>query len=259
MKLPAPLYKVTLVLLLATTLGLGGCATGEDRDPRDPLEPLNRATHSFNDMLDRAVIKPLAQGYNFIMPVPANRGVSNFFNNIADVRSALNNLLQFKIGRAFSDVGRVAVNTTVGVLGLIDVASNLNLPRYGEDFGQTLGVWGFGPGPYLVLPILGPSSGRDSVGLVVDWYTDPIRWLLNDDTWRWRLRGLQLVDTRAGLLNASRVLEQAALDEYAFVRDAFLQRRQSLVYDGNPPDEFEEEFEDEFDDQGETPQEGQVQ
>lgn len=244
MKIPAPLYRVALVLLLGTTLGLGGCATGEDRDPRDPLEPLNRATYSFNDMLDRALIKPLAQGYNYIMPEPANQGVTNFFNNIADIRSALNNLLQLKIGRAFSDVGRVAVNTTVGILGLIDVASNMNLPRYGEDFGQTLGVWGFGPGPYLVLPLLGPSSGRDTVGLVVDWYTDPITHM-NDDTWRWRLRGLDLIDTRAGLLNASRVLEEAALDEYAFVRDAFLQRRRSQVYDGNPPDEFEDEFEDE--------------
>lgn len=238
MKVAGSLYKVALVLLLGAALGLGGCATGEYRDPRDPLEPLNRVTHNFNDMLDRAVIKPLAQGYQFIMPEPADQGVTNFFNNLADIRSALNNLLQAKIGRAFSDVGRVAINTTVGILGLIDVASNMNLPRYGEDFGQTLGVWGFGSGPYIVLPLLGPSTGRDTVGLVVDWYTDPITHI-SDDEWRWALRGLDLVDTRAGLLSASRVLEEAALDPYAFVRDAFLQRRQSLVYDGNPPDEFE--------------------
>jgi len=236
MTIPSTIYKVALVLLLGSALCLGGCATGDYRDPRDPLEPLNRVTYSFNDMLDRAVIKPLAQGYEYIMPAPANKGVSNFFNNLADIRSALNNLLQFKIGRAFSDVGRVAVNTTVGILGLIDVASNMNLPRYEEDFGQTLGVWGVGPGPYLVLPLLGPSSGRDSVGRVADWYTDPMTHM-NDEAWRWRLRGLQLVDTRAGLLNASRVLEGASLDPYAFVRDAFLQRRQSLVYDGNPPEE----------------------
>lgn len=252
-KIPASLYRLALVFLLGATLGLGGCATGDDRDPRDPLEPLNRATYSFNDMLDRAVIKPLAQGYAFIMPAPANQGVTNFFNNLADIRSALNNLLQLKVGRAFSDVGRVAINTTVGILGLIDVASNMNLPRYGEDFGQTLGVWGFGPGPYIVLPLLGPSSGRDTVGLVVDWYTDPIRWLLNDETWRWGLLGLEIIDTRADLLNASRVLEQASLDPYAFMRDAFLQRRRSLVYDGNPPDEFEDEFED----LGEAMEEGQ--
>ena len=239
MKIPASLYRLALVLILGATLGLGGCATGDDRDPRDPLEPLNRVTYKFNDMLDRALIKPLAQGYEYIMPAPANQGVTNFFNNLADIRSALNNLLQLKVGRAFSDVGRVAINSTVGILGLIDVASNMNLPRYGEDFGQTLGVWGAGPGPFIVLPLLGPSSGRDTVGLVVDWYTDPITHI-NDDAWRWGLRGLDIIDTRADLLNASRVLEEASLDPYAFVRDAFLQRRRSLVYDGNPPDEFDE-------------------
>ncbi len=239
MNIPVWLYRLALVLILGTTLGLGGCATGDYRDPRDPLEPLNRVTYKFNDMLDRAVIKPLAQGYEYIMPAPANQGVTNFFNNVNDIRSALNNLLQLKVGRAFSDVGRVAINSTVGILGLIDVASNMNLPRYNEDFGQTLGVWGFGPGPFIVLPLLGPSSGRDTVGLVVDWYTDPITHI-NDDDWRYGLRGLDIIDTRADLLNASRVLEEASLDPYAFIRDAFLQRRRSLVYDGNPPDEFDE-------------------
>lgn len=240
MNIPSPMYKLVMVLLVSTVIVLGGCATGENRDPRDPLEPLNRATFTFNDNLDRAIFKPLARGYNYIMPEPANRGVSNFFNNLADIRSAVNNLLQLKIGRAFSDVGRVAVNSTVGILGLIDVASNMNLPRYGEDFGQTLGVWGFGTGPYIVLPIVGPSSGRGTVGLVGDWFTDPVNYI-SDDHWKWGLRGLRLVDTRAGLLNASRVLEQAALDPYAFVRDAYLQRRENLVHDGNPPDEWDEE------------------
>ncbi len=243
MKIPARLYRPALILLLSVMVGLAGCATGEDRDPRDPIEPFNRAVFTFNDKLDRAIIKPLARGYNFIMPEPANRGVTNFFNNLADIRSALNNLLQLKIGRAFSDVGRVAVNSTVGILGLVDVASNMNLPRYGEDFGQTLGVWGFGTGPFIVLPVLGPSSGRGTVGVVVDWFTDPVNYI-SDDHWRWGLSGLRLVDTRAGLLDASRVLEQAALDEYAFVRDAYLQRRQNQVYDGNPPDEFEDDLED---------------
>jgi len=238
-KIPASLYRLALVLLLGTTLGLGGCATGDYRDPRDPLEPLNRAVYSFNDMLDRAVIKPLAQGYEYIMPAPANQGVTNFFNNLTDIQSALNNLLQLKVGRAFSDVGRFALNSTLGILGLMDVASNMNLPRYNEDFGQTLGVWGFGPGPYLVLPIVGPSSAREGVGFVVDWFTDPI-YYLDDPGVSWGLRGLNLVDTRADLLNASRVLEEASLDPYAFIRDAFLQRRRSLVYDGNPPDEFDE-------------------
>jgi phospholipid-binding lipoprotein MlaA len=234
MKLPASLYRMALVLLLGTALGLGGCATGPDRDPRDPLEPFNRAAYSFNELLDEVLLEPLARGYNYITPSPVNRGVTNFFNNLGDIRSALNNLLQFKIGRAFSDVGRVAINSTVGILGLIDVASNLNLPRYDEDFGQTLGAWGMGSGPYIVLPVLGPTTARDGVGIVADWFADPVNYI-EDDTVRYSLRGLNIVDTRADLLSASRVLSQAALDPYAFIRDAYLQRRQDMVYDGNPP------------------------
>ncbi|WP_078121916.1 MlaA family lipoprotein [Thiosocius teredinicola] len=233
------LYKVGLALLLGMTLGLGGCASGVDRDPRDPLESYNRAMYSFNESVDNAVLKPLARGYNYITPAPVNKGVTNFFNNLADVRSAINNLLQFKIGRAFSDVGRVAVNSTIGILGLIDVASNMDLPRYNEDFGQTLGVWGLDSGPYVVLPFFGPSSARDGVGVVVDWFTDPVTYV-EDDAVRWSLRGLNVVDKRADLLNASRVLDEAALDPYAFVRDAYLQRRQDQVYDGNPPPEVYE-------------------
>lgn len=229
------LYRLALACTLASALVVGGCATGPDADPRDPLEDVNRAVFSFNELLDRVLLKPLAQGYNVVMPAPANRGVTNFFNNLSDVTSAVNNLLQLKIGRAFSDVGRVAINTTVGILGLIDVASNMNLPSYKEDFGQTLGVWGFGPGPFIVLPLIGPSSGRDTVGLVGDWFTDPVTYI-DDDGTRWALRGLNIVDTRAGLLNASRVVSQAALDPYAFIRDAYLQRRESLVHDGNPPE-----------------------
>jgi phospholipid-binding lipoprotein MlaA len=198
---------------------------------------LNRAVFSFNDFLDRAALEPLALGYRAITPAPVDRGVTNFFNNLSDVGSAINNLLQLKVGRAFSDVGRVAVNTTLGVLGLFDVASNMDLPRYNEDFGQTLGVWGFGAGPYLVLPLLGPSSGRDAVGLVGDYFTDPVTYI-EDDSVRWGLRGLNLIDTRADLLSASRVLEQAALDRYSFVRDAFLQQRENLIHDGNPPEDF---------------------
>lgn len=237
MNLPTSTKTVAAALLFGTSLGLAGCATGPDRDPRDPLEPLNRAVYSFNDMIDRIALEPLAQGYQAITPAPVDKGVTNFFNNLSDLRSAANNLLQFKIGRAFSDVGRFAVNSTVGVLGVMDVASNMDLPRYNEDFGQTLGVWGFGSGPYIVLPFFGPSSGRDSVGVVVDWFTDPLM-LIDDDATRWGLRGLKLIDTRADLLNASRVLQQAALDPYAFVRDAFLQQRQSAVFDGNPPEEL---------------------
>jgi phospholipid-binding lipoprotein MlaA len=236
MKKPALLYRMALVLLMGAACCSSAYAADVDVDPRDPWERYNRDMYRFNEALDRSFFQPLARGYNAITPDPVNRGITNFFNNLEDVRSALNNLLQFKFGRALSDVGRVAVNSTAGLLGFMDVASNINLPRYNEDFGQTLGAWGLSSGPYVVLPFFGPSSARDGVGVVVDWFTDPV--ILIDNQWlRWSMRGLDIVDTRADLLYASRVLELAALDPYAFIRDAYLQRRQDLVYDGNPPAE----------------------
>ncbi|WP_234422188.1 VacJ family lipoprotein [Sedimenticola thiotaurini] len=216
---------------------LSGCATtGDYQDPRDPIEGFNRSVYSFNEGLDNMLMKPLARGYKAITPAPVDTGISNFFSNLADVGSAINNLLQFKLERAVSDVGRVLVNSTIGLLGFIDVASNMNMQKYGEDFGQTLGAWGMDPGPYIVLPFFGPSSGRDTVGLVVDWYTDPVAYV---DSTRWRnsLIGLRAIDTRADLLSASRVLEEAALDPYEFQRDAYLQKRRNDVYDGAPPPE----------------------
>ncbi len=240
---PVRAGRMLRTLVLTGFVFLGGCATTDPdfADPRDPLEGFNRAMFSLNDLLDKALFKPLAQGYNLIVPSPVDKGVTNFFNNLEDVTSAINSLLQFKIGHAATDLARVAVNTTVGIGGLFDVATRLDLQRHEEDFGQTLGTWGVASGPYLVLPLLGPSTGRDAVGVVVDWFTDPLTYL-EDDAVRWSLRGLDLVDTRSDLLNASRVVDQAALDPYAFVRDAYLQRRRSAVYDGNPPPEEEEDF-----------------
>jgi phospholipid-binding lipoprotein MlaA len=237
------LRKVALSLGLAALVAVSGCATidPEYRDPRDPFESFNRAMYRFNDGLDRAIIKPLAQGYIAITPEPIDRGITNFFNNLGDVTSAINNFLQLKFNRAFNDIGRVLVNTTVGLLGVMDVASNLNLPKHDEDFGQTLGAWGIGAGPFIVLPFFGPSSGRDAVGVVVDWYTDPLTYL-DDGRVAWGLKGLRLVDRRAGLLAASRVLEEAALDPYIFIRDAYLQKRRNDVFDGNPPPEEEPEY-----------------
>lgn len=234
------LTSIGLVIVVA----LSGCATVDTdyRDPTDPFEGVNRAVYRFNEHLDRFILKPLARGYQAILPQPVNRGVTNFFSNLDDVTSAINNLLQLKLSRALSDVGRVVVNTTVGLLGFVDVASNVNLPKYGEDFGQTLGAWGVSSGPYIVLPLFGPSSGRDAVGLVVDWFTDPVTYI-EDERVRYSLLGLRLVDERAGLLGASRVLEEAALDRYIFLRDAFLQQRLNAVHDGNPP--LEDEFDDE--------------
>jgi len=224
--------------MLAATLLFAGCASVDqlNRDPSDPLEPVNRVIYRFNDSLDKVLIKPLAQGYRAITPKPVDRGVTNFFGNLGDVGSAVNNLLQLKFGRAANDVGRILVNTTVGVVGVMDVASNLDMPKSGEDFGQTLGVWGIGNGPFLVLPVLGPSSARDTVGLVADWYLDPVNYVEGGEV-RWSLTGLRLIDRRADLLGSSRVLEQATWDPYAFVRDAYLQKRRNDVYDGNPPPE----------------------
>lgn len=247
-------YRIGYGCVVLLFVLLSGCASnGDYRDPRDPLESYNRVMYRVNDTLDRGLIKPLARGYTAITPAPVNRGITNFFGNLADVTSAINNVLQFKLQRAASDVGRVVFNTTIGLLGFIDVASNMNLPKYGEDFGQTLGVWGFGPGPYIVLPLLGPSSTRDTVGVVVGWFTDPVRYVRKERI-RYGLVALRLIDKRASLLGASRVMDEAALDPYQFMRDAYLQKRRHEVYDGNPPpepfdDEFDDEFGEDFDDE----------
>jgi len=171
-----------------------------------------------------------------VLPDFARKGISNFFSNIGDVIVALNNLLQGKFTNAISDVGRIAVNTTVGLLGLIDVASEMGLEKHDEDFGQTLGYWGLGSGPYLVLPLLGPSSVRDTFGLAGDWKTNPLTYV-DPDRDRNALYGLSIISRRSELLEASDILATAALDPYEFVRDGYLQRRRNLVYDGNPPDE----------------------
>lgn len=227
------LRRIGLILPLAL---IGGCASAPDeyRDPRDPLEPYNRAMHKFNKATDDAIIKPVAEGYKKITPEPVDRGITNFFNNLADVNSAVNNLLQFKLSRAGSDVGRLAVNSTVGVLGFFDVATNMGLPSYKEDFGQTLGYWGAEPSPFLVLPFFGPSTLRDSIGLAGDTVVNPL-YNVEKNTVYWGAVGVNIVDQRADLLTAGKILEEAALDPYVFLRDAFLQRRRDQIFDGNPP------------------------
>lgn len=229
----------TLALLTATFLGCASVPPGY-QDPRDPWEPYNRAMHQFNKDFDTVFWKPVAEGYRAVTPEAVDRGVTNFYNNLRDFTSALNNLLQLKLSRTVSDVGRILVNSTVGLLGFVDVASNLDMPSYKEDFGQTLGYWGVPPGPYFVLPILGPSSLRDAISLVPDWYSQPIAYLEEDEL-RWGLAILYAVDTRADLLGASKVFEEAALDPYNFARDAYLQKRRNDVYDGNPPVEEDAE------------------
>jgi len=227
-------------VFLAALVLIGGCASTPDefRDPRDPLEPYNRAAYRFTTDFDNAFLKPIAKGYKYVTPEPVDRGITNFFNNIDDVTSAVNNLLQFKLSRFGSDVGRVVVNSTVGLLGFLDVATNMGLPSYKEDFGQTLGYWGFGPGPYFVIPILGPSTIRDAIGLAGDIYVDPF-FSVNKNEIYWGAVAVRLIDRRADLLKATDLLDEAALDPYSFTRDAYLQRRRAKVYDGNPPPETE--------------------
>jgi phospholipid-binding lipoprotein MlaA len=215
---------------------LGGCASVPPgaKDPRDPWQGYNRAVFFFNTDFDNAFLKPTAKAYQFVTPDAVDEGVTNFFNNVADATSAVNNALQFKLSRAGNDVGRVLVNTTVGLVGFFDVASNLGMANYKEDFGQTLGYWGFEAGPYFVLPILGPSSVRDSFGLAGDIALDPF-FSINKNEVYWGFVTLRVVDRRADLLVAGELMDEAAIDPYAFVRDAYLQRRRALVYDGDPP------------------------
>jgi phospholipid-binding lipoprotein MlaA len=221
---------------------VAGCSSvpKEYRDPSDPWQGFNRAVYKFNTDFDNAFVKPAAKAYQTVTPEPVDRGVTNFFDNIADLTSAVNNGLQFKLSRAGSDVGRVLVNSTVGLGGLFDVASNLGLPSYKEDFGQTLGYWGFGPGPYFVMPLLGPSSVRDTFGFAGDVVLDPFFSISQDEIY-WGFIVLRVVDRSADLLSAGEILDAAALDPYAFVRDAYLQRRRTQVYDGDPPPLEEDE------------------
>ena len=220
-------------LMIAVFAGvLGGCATTQN--PRDPAEGFNRAMFSFNEGLDKAILKPVAQGYEAALPVPAKTGVSNFFGNIADVFIAVNDLLQGKVGDAVSDAGRVTVNSTIGLLGLIDWASDMGLEKHDEDFGQTFGRWGSGPGAYMVLPVFGPRDVRDTAGLAVDLWTDPLGRIHNVSA-RNVLITTRLISDRAALLPADKVIEEAALDKYSYIRDAYLQRRRNQVYDGKAP------------------------
>jgi len=215
---------------------LGGCAT--TGNPRDPFEPVNRAVYQFNDAFDKVIAKPVAEFYTEVVPQVIRTGVGNFFSNLNDVIVALNNLLQGKVPDAINDMGRVLVNTTLGVFGVMDPATSLGVEKHNEDFGQTLGYWGLGSGPYIVLPFLGPSSARDTVGWVGDVYAWPGTYVESNRA-RNALIATRFIAARADLLQASQLLETAALDPYEFLRDAYLQRRQNLVYDGNPPEEIE--------------------
>lgn len=230
----------TRIFILFTAIVLTGCASTGKRNAADPFEPFNRGVYTFNDTLDKAIIKPVAQGYNKVMPTTGKTLVSNFFSNLDDVIVTANDLLQFKFIQAFSDGMRVLVNSTIGVAGLVDVAS-MNLEKHNEDFGQTLGYWGIKSGPYLVVPILGPSTIRDTIGDIGDGQVSMISNTKHVRT-RNQLYLTKGIKRRAQLLDNEGLIDGAVIDRYSFIRDAYLQRRESLVFDGNPPMEKFEDF-----------------
>lgn len=240
-----------LVVALALLAGCASSGEMRERHPDDPWEGFNRKVFAFNDVVDRYALKPVAQGYRFITPDPVETGVGNFFSNLGEIRTTLNSLLQGKGGNAGVSTGRFLINTTVGIGGLFDVATRMDITGREEDFGQTLGAWGVGEGAYLVLPLLGPSTVRDTAGLPVDAYTYPLTYV-EDDTVRYGLRALQIIDARAGLLDQEALISG---DRYSFIRDAYLQQRRFEVNDGQlgedpfASDEFdfdEADFDDAF-------------
>lgn len=222
------------VLALGLMLAVVGCA-GPGGHPKDPLEPMNRATFQFNETADKYVMRPVAQAYD-LAPLPVKTGVANFFGNIADVWIGVNNLLQGKFVDGLSDGGRFLLNSTVGLLGVFDVATEVGLEKHDEDLGQTLGRWGVGDGPYLVLPLLGSSNVRDGVSLIGDFRIDPLM-QLEDVGARNSLSGLRLISKRAALLGADTAAEEAALDKYGYMRSFYMQYRRSQIFDGQPPRE----------------------
>ncbi len=240
-------------ILIIMLSGMNGCAT-MGQNPDDPFEEFNRGVFTLNKDIDAMVMKPIAEVYQTVTPEPVNQGISNFFNNLDDIMVVANDLLQFKFKQAASDSGRFLVNSTIGLLGFVDFATDLGLPKHDEDFGQTLGYWGIESSPYLVLPFLGPSTVRDVAGRGVDIWLDPTMYIDNNDIVL-GIDAVKFMDLRADLMAAEQVLDAAALDPYTFMRDAYLQRRNYLVHDGNPPqnqEDVDELFDDLFDDT-ETP------
>ena len=217
-----------LILCLGSLLLAAGCASGPALNPRDPWEPFNRRVSAFNEDLDDAVVRPVAKAYQHVLPELVRTGVSNFFGNISDIWSVLNNVLQLKPRESAEMVVRVGVNTVFGIAGVMDLATEMKLERHREDFGQTLGFWGVPTGPYVVLPVLGPSTLRDALALPVDAKGNLIN-SVNETSSRVSLQVLRVVDIRAGLFGAGNFLDNAALDKYSFVRDAYLQRRRGEI------------------------------
>ena len=236
--------RTLLALLVGALLALGGCAgtqsfaneaRGGPGTRLDPWESWNRKVFAFNEGLDERVLKPVATGYAKVVPQFVRRSVDNFFANAADAWSAVNNVLQGKPEPAFSDVVRFTTNTVFGFFGILDIASEFGLEHHYEDFGQTLGRWGFGAGAYIVWPLIGPSTVRETIALPLDRTASPALYV-SDGSYQFGVIGLQIINTRAKLLGASQVIDDIALDKYSFIRDAYLQRRRSLIFDGDAPE-----------------------
>ncbi|MEY4727448.1 MAG: hypothetical protein RLZ36_2075 [Pseudomonadota bacterium] len=226
-----------LYVALAAVAAMGtGCASGPNANPKDPLEPMNRSISRFNDSLDENVLKPAATTYKDATPELLQKGVRNVFNNLSDIWSTVNNGLQLKGRDTAESLMRSVVNTVFGIYGIFDVATEIGLERHPEDFGQTLGAWGVPDGPYVVLPLFGPSTLRDTAGMPVDTSADYVRNLDHIPT-RNSTMTVRVVAKRADLLGASGLLSEAAIDKYSFTRDAYLQYRRNQIYDGNPPDD----------------------
>jgi phospholipid-binding lipoprotein MlaA len=241
------------VLAAALALAvLGGCATvpaaggaPAPANPVDPWEGLNRSIFDFNEALDESLLKPVAEAYRDVVPELARTGVDNFFGNVYDAWSAVNQLLQGKLEDGLTMGTRVLTNTLFGLGGLLDPATEMRLTRRSEDFGQTLGRWGVPSGPFVVLPLFGPSTLRDAGGLWVDRQVSPAQ-LSDSNTKRWIIGGAEVINFRAKMLQTTRLLDEVALDKYSFVRDAYLARRRDLIFDGAPPlEDFGDDWEDE--------------
>ncbi|WP_296693364.1 VacJ family lipoprotein [Rhodoferax sp.] len=233
---PSLMSRFFLGLGILLSMLLVGCASGPNANPRDPFEPFNRGVYKFNDAVDTAVLIPVATAYRDVTPAPVRHGVGNFFANLEDAWSVVNNVLQFKGQAAIESFFRFGVNTLIGLGGVLDVATEMNIEKHTKDFGHTLGFWGVAPGPYLVLPLLGPSSLRDTVALPVDMKGDLVTHIEHVPT-RNAASVVRVIDRRSELLKATKMLEEVALDKYTFTRDAYFQRRRNAIYDGNPPDE----------------------
>jgi phospholipid-binding lipoprotein MlaA len=230
-----------LAAAVVASAALGGCATVQTTSKDDPFEPWNRAMYDVHQVVDGKVIKPAVQAYVDVTPKPIQRGISNFFGNLDDVVSVWNDFLQWKLDKAGNDMGRVMINSFFGLGGIIDIASDAGIEKGNEDFGQTFGYWGIPQGPYLFIPVLGPTTVRDGTGLIVRAYASPLAYVIVDVPTRNILYGIGFVDARAQALQAETFVEGAALDRYTFIRRAYLQRREYLVRDGNPAPAKEED------------------